>query len=40
MLKDSAMGHPLTWTPTVGNNRSEDVEQFDATLLYLLYLST
>ncbi len=27
------MGHPLPWTPTVGNDRSEDVEQFDAIII-------
>src|SRR6266699_3742644 len=38
------MGHPLPWTPTVGQDRSEDVEQFDAIIigagvtgLYALY---
>ena len=38
------MGHPLQQTPTVGKDRSEDVEQFDAIIigagvtgLYALY---
>ena len=27
------MGHPLQWTPTVGTDGSEDVEQFDAIII-------
>src|SRR5438132_63910 len=33
MLKDSAMGHPLPWTPTVGPDMREDVEQCDAIII-------
>ena len=27
------MGHPLPWTPTVGQDMREDVEQFDAIII-------